>query len=120
MTMAWPHWLALAPVMWVFVLPVASAYSFDSEQRFAMEPQDQTAVEGTKVTLPCRVINKMGTLQWTKDDFGLGTHRNLSGFERYTMVGSDEEGKETISLVAIPTSFYFALEMNHAIHKFID
>lgn len=63
------------------------------EQRFAMEPQDQTAVVGSRVTLPCRVIDKSGILQWTKDDFGLGTHRNLSGFERYTMIGSDEEGK---------------------------
>lgn len=63
------------------------------EQKFAMEPQDQTAVVGSRVTLPCRVIGKSGILQWTKDDFGLGTHRNLSGFERYSMVGSDEEGK---------------------------
>lgn len=62
------------------------------EQKFAMEPQDQTTVIGSRVTLPCRVIDKSGVLQWTKDDFGLGTHRNLSGFERYTMIGSDEEG----------------------------
>ncbi|XP_052125538.1 uncharacterized protein LOC127749813 [Frankliniella occidentalis] len=63
-----------------------------TEQYFAMEPQDQVAIEGTRVTLPCRVENKKGTLQWTKDDFGLGPHRNLSGFDRYQMVGSDEEG----------------------------
>lgn len=63
------------------------------EQKFAMEPQDQTAVVGSRVTLPCRVIGKSGILQWTKDDFGLGTHRNLSGFDRYSMIGSDEEGK---------------------------
>nr|CAD7439489.1 unnamed protein product [Timema bartmani] len=63
------------------------------EQRFAMEPQDQTAIVGSRVTLPCRVINKTGVLQWTKDDFGLGTHRNLSGFDRYSMIGSDEEGR---------------------------
>lgn len=62
------------------------------EQKFAIEPQDQTAIVGSKVTLPCRVVNKFGVLQWTKDDFGLGTHRNLSGFDRYSMIGSDEEG----------------------------
>lgn len=62
------------------------------DQKFAMEPQDQTAVVGSRVTLPCRVINKSGLLQWTKDGFGLGTHRNLSGFDRYRMIGSDEEG----------------------------
>ncbi|KAJ4438946.1 hypothetical protein ANN_14900 [Periplaneta americana] len=66
------------------------------EQRFAMEPQDQTAIVGSRVTLPCRVINKTGMLQWTKDDFGLGTHRNLSGFDRYSMIGSDEEDSHAL------------------------
>lgn len=70
-------------------------------QRFAMEPQDQTAIVGARVTLPCRVINKQGTLQWTKDDFGLGTHRNLSGFERYSMVGSDEEGDFSLDIYPV-------------------
>lgn len=64
-----------------------------TEQRFAIEPQDQTAIVGSRVTLPCRVINKLGSLQWTKDDFALGTHRSLMEFFRYTMIGSDEEGK---------------------------
>ncbi|XP_057658367.1 irregular chiasm C-roughest protein-like [Diorhabda carinulata] len=68
------------------------------EQKFAMEPQDQTAVVGSKVTLPCRVIGKSGILQWTKDDFGLGMHRNLSGFDRYSMVGSDEEGDYSLEI----------------------
>lgn len=67
-------------------------------QRFAMEPQDQTAIVGSRVTLPCRVIGKQGTLQWTKDDFGLGWHRNLSGFERYKMIGSDEEGDFSLGM----------------------
>lgn len=70
-------------------------------QRFAMEPQDQTAIVGSRVTLPCRVVNKQGTLQWTKDDFGLGTHRNLSGFERYSMVGSDEEGDFSLDIYPV-------------------
>lgn len=70
-------------------------------QRFAMEPQDQTAIVGSRVTLPCRVIGKQGMLQWTKDDFGLGTHRNLSGFERYSMVGSDEEGDFSLDIYPV-------------------
>jgi hypothetical protein len=32
-------------------------------QRFAMEPQDQTAIVGSRVTLPCRVVDKVGKLQ---------------------------------------------------------
>lgn len=67
-------------------------------QRFAMEPQDQTAIVGSRVTLPCRVIDKTGLIQWTKDDFGLGVHRNLSGYERYSMVGSDEEGDFSLDI----------------------
>ena len=45
------------------------------------------------MTLPCRVENKRGMLQWTRDGFGLGIGRNLTGFDRYHMSGSDEEGK---------------------------
>lgn len=70
-------------------------------QHFAMEPQDQTAVVGSRVTLPCRVMGKVGALQWTKDDFGLGQHRNLSGFERYSMVGSDEEGDFSLDVFPV-------------------
>ncbi|XP_050312144.1 irregular chiasm C-roughest protein-like [Anthonomus grandis grandis] len=72
-----------------------------AEQKFAMQPQDQTAVVGSRVTLPCRVIGKAGMLQWTKDDFGLGTHRNLSGFERYSMIGSDEEGDYSLDIYPV-------------------
>jgi hypothetical protein len=69
-----------------------------AKQSFAIEPQDQTAVIGSRVTLPCRVVNKVGIVQWTKDDFGLGIHRNLSGYDRYRMIGSDEEGKSVRQL----------------------
>ena len=49
--------------------------------------------QGEHVTLPCQVENKRGMLQWTRDGFGLGIERNLTGFDRYHMVGSDEEGE---------------------------
>ncbi|XP_016981202.1 irregular chiasm C-roughest protein [Drosophila rhopaloa] len=79
----------------------SSPFTSYQNQRFALEPQDQTAVVGARVTLPCRVINKQGTLQWTKDDFGLGTSRDLSGFERYAMVGSDEEGDYSLDIYPV-------------------
>lgn len=62
-------------------------------QRFANQPSPQTAVIGSTVVLPCRIINKVGQLQWTRDDFGLGNERELYAFKRYTMIGSDEEGE---------------------------
>merc|ERR1719150_3603050 len=70
-------------------------------QRFMREPPDQTAAEGEHVTLPCRVENKVGALQWTRDDFGLGLNRNLKGFERYRMSGSDEEGDFTLDIHSV-------------------
>lgn len=66
-------------------------------QRFEREPEDQTTVVGETVVMACRVINKSGDLQWTKDDFGLGSDRNLSGFERYSMIGSEDEGNRSLS-----------------------
>lgn len=63
------------------------------KQRFANQPSPQTAVIGSTVVLPCRIINKVGQLQWTRDDFGLGNERELYAFKRYTMIGSDEEGE---------------------------
>ncbi|XP_011293010.2 irregular chiasm C-roughest protein [Musca domestica] len=79
----------------------SNLFTHFQNQRFAMEPQDQTAVVGARVTLPCRVINKQGTLQWTKDDFGLGTSRDLAGFERYSMIGSDEEGDYSLEIYPV-------------------
>lgn len=71
-------------------------------QRFEREPEDQTAVVGETVVMACRVLNKAGVLQWTKDDFGLGSDRNLSGFERYSMIGTEDEG--TFSLQIRPVT----------------
>jgi hypothetical protein len=70
-------------------------------QSFLREPFDQIAAVGEHVTLPCRVVNKRGVLQWTRDDFGLGSERQLIGFDRYQMTGSDEEGKTIKQLYLI-------------------
>ena len=52
-------------------------------EKFATEPSHQSTVVGSTAVLPCRVINrpKPGMVQWTRDGFGLGTERNLIGFE---------------------------------------
>ena len=97
--------ILLVLMIWPLMAAVQSAKvgtnGKSSGQRFALEPQDHTAIVGTRVTLPCRVIDKKGTLQWTKDDFGLGTHRNLSGFDRYSMIGSDEEGDYSLEIYPV-------------------
>ena len=54
-------------------------------QYFIEEPADVTANIGDEVTLQCRVGNREGVLQWTKNGFGLGTDPKLPGFSRYTL-----------------------------------
>ena len=83
------------------LMSTTSSFNTVLEQEFAMEPQDQVAVVGARVILPCRVLNKQGVLQWTKDDFGLGTRRKLVGFERYSMIGSDEEGDYSLQIYPV-------------------
>lgn len=72
-----------------------------AEQKFAIEPDDVSAILGTHVILPCRVVSKEGMLQWTKDDFGLGTHRNLSAFDRYSMIGNDDDGDYSLKIESV-------------------
>lgn len=69
-----------------------------AEQKFVIEPEDVTAVVGSTVVLPCRVVGRQGVLQWTKDDFGLGAHRNLSAFDRYSMIGNDDDGDYSLKI----------------------
>ncbi|XP_022251226.1 irregular chiasm C-roughest protein-like isoform X2 [Limulus polyphemus] len=71
------------------------------QQSFAIEPADRTAIQGDTIVLPCRVLHKKGTLQWTRDGFGLGSERSLAGFPRYTMVGSDEEGDFSLQITNV-------------------
>lgn len=73
-------------------------HSSASNQAFTIEPDSVSAMLGSNVVLPCRVESKQGQLQWTKDDFGLGTQRDLPAFERYTMIGNDEEGDYTLQI----------------------
>ncbi|XP_066957100.1 irregular chiasm C-roughest protein-like [Macrobrachium rosenbergii] len=83
------------------------------EQKFANQPSPQTAVIGSTVVLPCRIINKVGDLQWTRDDFGLGNERELHAFKRYKMIGADEEGDFSlrISPVTLEDEAYFQCQV---------
>ena len=50
------------------------------------------------MTLPCRVHNKIGIIQWTRDGFGLGDTRDLSGYSRYKLIGSDDESRDYLRI----------------------
>ncbi|XP_069956837.1 irregular chiasm C-roughest protein isoform X2 [Cherax quadricarinatus] len=62
------------------------------EQRFIQEPENTTAKHGESVILSCKVADRRGTVQWTKDGFGLGTDEELQGFSRYRMEVDDSDG----------------------------
>lgn len=85
----------------VLMLAFLTMESHAENQKFTIEPENQSAKIGTKVLLPCRVVGKQGVLQWTKDDFGLGTDRNLSGYEGYSMVGIEENGDYTLQIESL-------------------
>lgn len=89
------------PIVFLVIMSCAAPLALGQQQKFAIEPEDISAVIGETVTLPCRVVGKQGTLQWTKDDFGLGAHRNLSAFDRYFMIGHDDEGEYSLEIQAI-------------------
>ncbi|XP_076325049.1 irregular chiasm C-roughest protein-like [Tachypleus tridentatus] len=86
----------------VSLFPVFAERKEDSpQQTFIREPKDKMVILGEDILLPCRVQNKVGMLQWTRDGFGLGSDRELIGFPRYTMVGNDEEGDYSLQIVNV-------------------
>ncbi|XP_074605220.1 irregular chiasm C-roughest protein-like [Brevipalpus obovatus] len=68
------------------------------QQSFAMVPGDRKALLGETIILPCRVLNRSGVVQWTRNEFGLGPNRELSEFPRYQMTGSDDEGEFSLQI----------------------
>ena len=76
-------------------LTVASAFVslVHGDQRFVQEPQNVTVKHGESVTLPCKIADRKGAVQWTKDGFGLGTDEDLQGFSRYRMEVDDAAGE---------------------------
>ena len=79
-------------IVTICLLNMASlSHSLEQLQRFIEQPVAGLEVhEGETISLACRVENKLGILQWTKDDFGLGTERELAGFSRYRMTGTED------------------------------
>lgn len=85
-------------IILMIILTIAECRSEITNQKFNIEPENQSIVIGSKVILPCRVANKQGVVQWTQNDFGLGTDRNLSSYDRYTMIGDDSEGNYSLQI----------------------
>jgi len=98
-------------VMCVTLVMVSVGRASSNEQSFVVEPEDQNAVVDSTVSLPCIVANLAGQLQWTKDDFALGTNRNLSyhGYPGYAMTGSDANGNIVCIVLLHPNDTLLAV-----------
>jgi hypothetical protein len=65
---------------------------------FIIEPQDHILYVGMDVTLDCVISNSDVIVQWTKANFGLGSDRDLPGYERYSIIGSNESGNYSLHI----------------------
>lgn len=84
-------------------------------QYFIGEPSDFVGTSGETVTLPCRVGNRQGPCQWTRDGLGLGMELDLPAYPRLTMsadscdltmfpVLPQDEGVYLCQVLAVPGS----------------
>ena len=86
-------------------------------QHFLQTPKDSEVAEGgravllcqvflslilTTITISCQVGDRVGSVQWTRDGLTLGYDRDLPGFDRYSVLGTDEAGTYNLEV-----SFFF-------------
>ena len=69
-------------------IPAALA-GLTSRQYIETNPTNTTVSEGDQARLACRVANKVGDCQWTRNGFALGTDPSLPEFPRYRLEGCD-------------------------------
>ncbi|XP_078591219.1 kin of IRRE-like protein 1 isoform X2 [Branchiostoma floridae x Branchiostoma japonicum] len=63
------------------------------DQSFREEPDSVAVRQGETVTLTCAIDNVAGIVQWTKDNFALGSDRALPGYPRFTITGDVNRGQ---------------------------
>ncbi|CAH1797854.1 unnamed protein product [Owenia fusiformis] len=73
-------------------------HSAHGEQSFRTQPHDSEVIHGQTVILPCEVNNAVGMVQWTQDKFALGTERDLPGYPRYSIIGSQDLGEYNLMI----------------------
>jgi len=69
------------------------------QQFFRTTPGDSFVPEGGRAILTCVIGDLGGRVQWTKDGLTLGYYRDLPGFPRYSVLGSDESGVFNLQIV---------------------
>jgi len=85
-------------ILTIFLFAITESDLKELKQHFTMEPENKFVKLESSLTLACRIMNQAGTVQWTRDGFGLGLGKNLHGFPRYKIVGRTEEGDWSLSI----------------------
>ena len=62
-------------------------------QRITVRPETVNVTQGTDLTLPCKVENRAGRVQWVKSGVTLGYDREVAGYSRYSVIGAEGEGE---------------------------
>ncbi|MPC23789.1 Nephrin [Portunus trituberculatus] len=76
----------------------------DGFQRFLVSPESQVVREGDSVVLRCIIANQRGKVQWTKDGFALGFHREVPGYPRYSYTGDASRGQHHLTISSVSLS----------------
>jgi len=69
------------------------------QQFFRTTPGDSFVPEGGRAILTCVIGDLGGRVQWTKDGLTLGYYRDLPGFPRYSVLGSDDSGVFNLQII---------------------
>lgn len=80
------------PLFYVHHLIIALSTA-ECNMMFLVHPSNASVAEQVDFVFNCTILELTGHVQWTKGGFGLGIDRELEGFERYSMVGSERRGR---------------------------
>ncbi|ELU18154.1 hypothetical protein CAPTEDRAFT_184834 [Capitella teleta] len=102
--------------MWIPVnIVVLLATVADAAQRFNEEPSDAQVTKGQTHIFACSVVDLVGKVQWMKNGFGMGHDRDLPGYNRYSIVGSQAMGEYNlmISNVQLEDDAFYECQIGH-------
>ncbi|XP_077987754.1 uncharacterized protein LOC144442315 [Glandiceps talaboti] len=69
-------------------------------QSFIQVPNDTVVVEGRNAVLTCQILNKEGTVIWSKNGFDISSDNTITnGNSRYSIVGNHAEGEYHLAVV---------------------
>ena len=105
-------------------------------QHFLQTPKDSEVAEGGRAVLACQVPlsppharphhlhhhhlvhqvgDRVGSVQWTRDGLTLGYDRDLPGFDRYSVLGTDEAGTYNLQVSSSGFKGYHKLSRNETL-----